>query len=471
MNRKFLFGKFLGFPVWILLSLFIVVTIGSCGNHGSHWKDYGNDLDTLKVVTLYSPTSFFSYRGENMGIDYENVRKFAEDEGMVLDIQTVSNINHLIEKLKNGEAHLAAYPIPSIAEYNSEILHCGHREVTNQVLVQRNGKELIKDVTELVGKDVYVEKNSKFHYRLENLNEELGGGINIITVESDTIVSDDFLQMVKTREIDYAVVDSETASLYKQAYPELDISLKLSSDQAASWAVGVGLDSLAAKINRWENRTHSPEFVKEIYKRYFDRALNDEFDINLSYFKNIDFSKKKSVSNYDELFKKYSSIAGYDWRLLAAIAYCESRYNPSVESRFGAKGLMQVMPSTARAVGVDPGSITYPENNILAASKILERLDRTFKDKIEDPEERMKFVVAAYNSGLGHIYDSMTIAEKTGLDPQRWTGNVSISALMKSRPEYYNDPDVKHGYFRGRETVDFVDHVTSIYDYLQQNLK
>ena len=471
MNRKFLVGKFLGFPVWILLSLFIVVTIGSCGNHGSHWKDYGNDLDTLKVVTLYSPTSFFSYRGENMGIDYENVRKFAEDEGMVLDIQTVSNINHLIEKLKNGEAHLAAYPIPSIAEYNSVILHCGHREVTNQVLVQRNGKERIKDVTELVGQDVYVEKNSKFHYRLENLNEELGGGINIITVESDTIVSDDFLQMVKTREIDYAVVDSETASLYKQAFPELDISLKLSSDQAASWAVGLGLDSLAAKINRWENRTHSPEFVKEIYKRYFDRALNDEFDINLSYFKNIDFSKKKSVSNYDELFKKYSSIAGYDWRLLAAIAYCESRYNPSVESRFGAKGLMQVMPSTARAVGVDPGSITYPENNILAASKILERLDRTFKDKIEDPEERMKFVVAAYNSGLGHIYDSMTIAEKTGLDPQRWTGNVSISALMKSRPEYYNDPDVKHGYFRGRETVDFVDHVTSIYDYLQQNLK
>ena len=471
MNRKYLFGKFLGFPVWILLSLFIVVTIGSCGNHGSHWKDYGNDLDTLKVVTLYSPTSFFSYRGENMGIDYENVRKFAEDEGMVLDIQTVSNINHLIEKLKNGEAHLAAYPIPSIAEYNSVILHCGHREVTNQVLVQRNGKDLIKDVTELVGKDVYVEKNSKFHYRLENLNEELGGGINIVTVESDTIVSDDFLQMVKNREIDYAVVDSETASLYKQAYPELDIALKLSSDQAASWAVGLGLDSLAAKINRWENRTHSPEFVKEIYKRYFDRALNDEFDINLSYFKNIDFSKKKSVSNYDELFKKYSSIAGYDWRLLAAIGYCESRYNPSVESRFGAKGLMQVMPSTARAVGVDPVSITYPENNILAASKILERLDRTFKDKIEDPEERMKFVVAAYNSGLGHIYDSMTIAEKTGLDPQRWTGNVSISALMKSRPEYYNDPDVKHGYFRGRETVDFVDHVTSIYDYLQQNLK
>ena len=404
-----------------------------------------------------------------MGIDYENVRKFAEDEGMVLDIKVLSNIHELIDSLRQGKAHLAAYPVPSIAEYKSEVIHCGHKEISRQVLVQKKGADQINDVTGLVGKDVYVEKNTKYQYRLDNLNEELGGGINIIALENDTITSEDFLQLVSSGKIEYAVVDSEIASLYQPAYPDLDITLPVSVDQAASWAVGLGLDSLAAKIDRWENRTHSSEFIKEIYKRYYDRTASEDFDINLSYFKKLNPGGKGKVSSYDDLFKKYSSSAGYDWPLLAAIAYCESRFNPSVESRFGAKGLMQVMPSTAKAVGIDPGSLSNPESNIKAASKIISKLDDTFENRVEDPEERIKFVVAAYNSGLGHIYDSMVIADKNGMDSQKWTGNVSIAALMKSRPEYYNDPDVRHGYFRGRETVEFVDHVMSIYNYLMDS--
>lgn len=452
----------------LFTSVIVAGLFGCGGNKDTH--HHGADIDTLKVVTLYGPSSYFDYRGEPMGIDYENVRRFAEDEGMVLEIKPVNNIQELIETLKNGEAHLAAYPVPSISEYNEDIIHCGPIEISRQVILQRGGKDKIEDVTQLVGKDVYVEKDSKYQYRLMNLNEELGGGINIKTFESDTISSEDFLNMVNNGEIDYAVIDSQMASLYKDAFPKLDTSLKISSDQAASWAVAKGLDSLAVKIDRWENRTHTSEFVKDIYKRYYDRALNEVFDANLSYFKKLNLSKSKTVSAYDNSFKKYASTAGYDWKLLAAIAFCESRYNPSVESRFGAYGLMQVMPATARAVGVEPSALANPESNILAAARILSKLDKSFENRVPDTDERMKFVVAAYNSGLGHIYDSMALAEKTGLDPTKWTGNVSISALMKSRPEYYNDPVVKHGYFRGRETVDFVDHVTSIYHYLDSQL-
>ena len=461
-----IYRNIFSFSILTILTLFIT----GCVKSSDPTHNHGNDLDTLKVVTLYGPTSYFEYRGEPMGIDYENVKSFAEDEGMVMEISTVNNINELIERLKTGAAHLAAYPVPSISEYNDEVLHCGPIEISTQVLVQKTGKDRISDVTDLVGKDIYVEKDSKFHYRLQNLNEELGGGIKILTLESDTIDSEDLMRMVSQNKIGYAIIDSRTASLYKGAFPDLDVSLKLSADQAASWAVALGLDSLAAKIDRWEQQTHSSEFVRDIYKRYYDRALTEEFDVNLSYFRKLDISKRKKVSEYDNLFKKYAPNSGYDWKLLAAIAFCESRYNPSVESRFGAKGLMQVMPSTAKAVGVEPGSLGNPESNILAASRIISRLDKTFSDKIDDPEERMKFVVASYNSGLGHIYDSISLAEKLGLNPQKWNGNVSISALMKSRPEYYNDPVVKHGYFRGRETVDFVDHVTSIYNYLKQEL-
>lgn len=426
--------------------------------------------DTLKAVTLYGPTSYFDYRGEPMGIDYENVKRFAQDEGMALQIITLNNLHQLIEALKNGEADVAAYPIPLIAEFQDEVLHAGHKEITTQVLAQKKSDNVLSDVTELIGKDIYVEKDSKYLYRLENLNEELGGGINIKPIENDTIDAEDLLKWVAQGKIDYTVVDSDLAGIYKTALPNLDTSLKLSAEQAASWAVSKKNKTLADKIDKWDNRTHTSDFVKDIYMKYYETALNDEFDSNLSYFKERNLNKGQSVSEYDSYFKKHASTAGYDWKLLAAIAYCESRYNSNVTSPFGARGLMQVMPASARAMGVDPATLGSPDSNVLAASKIIQKLDESLKNKVTDPEERLKFVVAAYNSGLGHINDAIALASKLGLNPQKWTGSVSVAALMKSRPEYYNDPVVKNGYFRGRETVNFVDHVSSIYRYLKQNM-
>ena len=458
------------FVFFHIISFFLIWANIGCSKHKTEDDLHGEHIDTLKVVTLYGPTSYFDYRDTEMGIDYENVKRFAEDEGMVLKIKTVGNISELIKELKTGGAHLAAYPVPLIAEYKEEVLHCGPIDVTHQVLVQKKGKDMAKDVTELVGKEITVAKGSKYDFRLQNLDEELGGGIIINSLENDTIVEEDLWRMVNEGKISYTVVDSDIANLYGHAFPSLDSSLQLSADQAASWAVAPQLDSLAARINKWENRTHTSDFVKKIYKQYYDEALSETFDSNLSYFKKLNLEKGNPVSLYDHLFKKYSSTSGYDWQLLAAIAFCESRYHPSIVSRFGASGLMQVMPATAKAMGVDPASLSSPEPNILAASRILNKLNKTFENRVENPEERLKFVVAAYNSGPGHIFDAMALAEKLGLDPQKWSGSVSMTTLMKARPEYYNDPVVKHGYFRGRETVDFVDRVSSIYKFLKETI-
>lgn len=124
------------------------------------------------------------------------------------------------------------------------------------------------------------------------------------------------------------------------------------------------------------------------------------------------------------------------------------------------------MPNTARAMGV--GDLHIPDNNILGASRLLKQLNESLKTKVPDSTERMKFVLAAYNGGLGHVYDAIALAKKYGLDPETWNGNVSEAALMKSRPQYYNDPVVKNGYFRGRETVDFVDRVMTVYQYYKE---
>ncbi|MDE6771104.1 MAG: transglycosylase SLT domain-containing protein, partial [Muribaculaceae bacterium] len=122
----------------------------------------------------------------------------------------------------------------------------------------------------------------------------------------------------------------------------------------------------------------------------------------------------------------------------------------------------------ALSMGITENQIMIPEHNIQAASRLIRHLDDALKAKVPDVQERMKFVIAAYNSGLGHIFDSIDLAAKYGLDPEIWTGNVSEAALMKSRPQYYNDPVVKNGYFRGRETVDFVDNVVSTYYFFKK---
>lgn len=422
--------------------------------------------DTLHAVTLYGPSSYFRYRGTEMGFDYENLCRFAEDEGMVLDLKIAPSLQALLKMIENGEAELAAYPVPVIEEYMGAVRHCGHKEVTWQVLVQPPGGERLTDVTQLVGKKVYVEKDSRYHYRMNNLNAELGGGIEIVPISRDTLISEDLIAMVDRGELPLTVVDSDIAEINHSYFPRLDINLRVSLDQYSSWAVGKDCDSLAVRIDRWGKRKETTDMMRSIYRKYFEKSKAFPVNYNLEEMLGVAISEDGRISSFDSIFKRYAGIPDYDWELLAAIGFIESRFDNDVVSWAGARGVMQLMPATARALGVD--DVSTPDASINAAALLLKKLDNSLAEKVPDPSERQKFVVAAYNSGLGHIYDAIALAEKNGLDPQVWTGNVSEATLMKSRPQYYNDPVVRNGYFRGSETVEFVESVMAVYDYYKK---
>lgn len=445
----------------------------SCGgkNHNSSTNAEDAPPDTLHVATLYGPTSYFNYRGQEMGFDYENVKRFANDENLVLDLKVAPTLQSLLNMIENGDIDLAAYPIPVIEEYKNLAKHCGYKEVTWQVLVQPDGKDKISDVTQLVGKTIYVEQDSKYHYRLNNLNQELGGGINIVPINKDSLITEDLIRMVDLGEIPLTVVDSDIAELNKSYYPRLDIDMKISLDQYSSWAVRNDLDSLASRIDTWEKRRDNSDMMKEIYKKYFEISKNPTPYEDPVKSLGLNIKKGGKISIYDDSFKRHAHVSGYDWRLLAAIGFNESRFNNDIISWAGAQGLMQLMPVTAQAMGIDPSDLSNPDRNILAAAKLLKKLDSSLADKVPDKDERLMFVIAAYNCGLGHIFDSIALAEKFGLDSTKWLGNVSEAALMKSRPQYYNDPVVKNGYFRGRETTEFVDKVMSVYNYFVSRSK
>lgn len=444
---------------WLLASLSLV----SCHSNNNE-VNTSNDAqpDTLHAVTLYGPTSYFNYRGQNMGFDYENLHQFANDEGMVLDLKIATSMAGLMKSLMKGESDLIAYPVPKIEEYSESVIYCGPKEITWQVLVQNGKEKPINDVTELVGKTIFVEKNSKYEYRLNNLNNELGGGINIIPISNDTLTSEDMLEMVDKGKIPYTMVDSDIAELNHSYYPHLNIGMKLSLEQFSSWATRKDNKSLAEKLNHWNKQKGKTDVLKNIYKKYFELSKQSPSITAIDVTK-LNLQRGKSISPFDHLFKKYCTIPDYDWMLLAAIGYTESRFDHSQQSWAGAEGVMQIMPSTAQALEIE--DISSPEGNIRGAAILLKRLDEALAEKVPDKYERQFFVIAAYNSGLGHIFDSIALAEKYGLDSTKWLGNVSEAALLKSKPQYYNDPVVKNGYFRGRETVEFVERVIDIYNY------
>lgn len=438
-----------------ILSLFLV----ACATE----KPPVNDFDEIKkkgkltIITLSSSTSYFIYKDEPMGYDYDLCKSFCDLYGLELEVKVAENTPRLLEMLKNGEGDLIAYGLSIENHLKDSIIYCGLEQISHQVLVQRADDKdtILQDVTQLVGKTIFV-KDTKYHNRLENLNAELGGGIVIKDVEKDTVSVEDLIQMVSTGEIQYTVSDENIARLNKTYYRNINISLPISFQQRSLWVTRKDSPHLAKALDEWFEQKDSKLVYKSIIKKYFELS-KQPFDTELVIDNTVRIPNGH-LSPFDELFKKYAKPAGYDWRLLVAMAYQESRFRTNLSSWAGAVGLMGLMPKTAKSLGLTNEDRLDPEMSIKASVDLLKRLEKLFKE-IEDPSERMKFMLASYNGGNGHISDAQALTRKYGGDPHKWDADVRKYVLLKRNPEYYNDPVCKSGYFRGTETTNYVDQV------------
>ena len=216
----------------------------------------------------------------------------------------------------------------------------------------------------------------------------------------------------------------------------------------ASWLTGKDSKELADPINRW----YIPKLIAQIQNE--ERLRYSTQSVHRHTYAPMLNAKSGIISQYDHLFIKYSPIARWDWRLLAAQCYQESCFDPKAYSWAGACGLMQIMPSTAAELGLPTSKIYDPEENIYASTRYINKLNSCFQD-VRDPLERQSFVLGSYNGGAFHIRDAMALTRKYGKNQYKWS-DVAEFVLKLSTPQYYNDPVVKHGYMRGHETVTYV---------------
>ncbi len=469
------------YRVYILMILLQSLILGGCNRHGeSRFRDISSlkseqltTLDrirqkgVLKVVTEYNSISYFIYRGQPMGFQFEMLQALADHMKLDLEVSVSNDLDKNFRDLREGEVDLIAMDLTVTGDRKRFVKFTAPLLQTRQVLVQRkpdrwedmNSNQLesnvLRNQLNLAGKTVYVQAGSVYARRLTSLSDEIGGGIRIIEVQLE---SEQLVQRVALGEIDYTICDENVGLVNATYFPQLDVGTAVSFPQNVAWAVQLKSDSLKAEIDRWIKDFQGTRNYALLYNKYFMnrhtyRSIHSEY---------YALSSGK-ISNYDEIFKEESEAITWDWRLLASMVFQESRFNPEATSWAGAFGLMQLMPVTAKNYGITQES--SPRAQVRAGIRFIQWLDDRFRDEVVDEQERIKFILAAYNIGYGHIQDARMLAEKYGDDPNVWAGSVEEWLLKKSDPKYYNDPVVKYGYARGIETYNYVREVISRYEH------
>ncbi|MCB0513991.1 MAG: transglycosylase SLT domain-containing protein, partial [Bacteroidetes bacterium] len=284
-----------------------------------------------------------------------------------------------------------------------------------------------------------------------------------INLVSDERSIEDLINAVSDAEIDFTVADKDLALTNNSFLGNLDLGIQFGKEKELHYATRKSSKELQIILNEWLSHFIKSSDYKQIANKYFkfDRKIIDQFN-------ETEYLTKGQISVYDNIIQYFAKGINWDWRLVAALMYQESKFDPNATSWAGAKGLMQLMPRTARQMGLHTG-LYQPEQNVQAGTKYLKYLEQFWKE-VPDFTQRIKFILASYNAGVGHVQDAARLAKKYGYSDTEWDGNVEYFILYKSNPKFYNDRVVKYGYARGSETFNYVRNIIKKYFYYTDNI-
>jgi membrane-bound lytic murein transglycosylase F len=447
--------------------------------------------DTLVVATRFNSTSYFLYRGEPMGYEYELLRRFAEEHDVQLRMVVARDFDEMRELLRTGEADILAARLFPDGRLEGRVAFTEPLFETQRVLVQRSappeegaqteaqeraltdpdwGFEVPEEVTvrarlvqrpaELAGETVYVAEESGAHRQLIELSDSIDGSIEVVELDAD-VMTETLIRQVAAGVVEFTVSRENLALLKQEAYTNIEVLPVIGPPVGLVWAVRRGAPELLRVLDEWIAGERDGETFNAIYRKYYsDRRGYRERELS-------DYLTAQTgrLSEWDDLILREATAIGWDWRLLASLMYQESLFNPRARSWAGAMGLLQLMPATAREVGVrDPWD---PEDNVAGGARYLQWLEGQWEDEVPDPNQRLRFVLASYNVGRGHVMDAQRLAGKHGDDPLVWD-QVAHWLLMKSKREFFTDPVVRFGYARGLEPVTYVRKILDRYQHYQQ---
>jgi membrane-bound lytic murein transglycosylase F len=415
----------------------------------------------LKVLLAYDPINYFIYKGAPMGYSYELAERFARELGVQLEVVPVRDMNLQIPMLRKGDGDLIAHFMTVNGTRSRIVDFSVPLDSTREVLVQRKSPKpadstgLVRKPGELDGKTVYVREKSSYYNSLREIMARYGISINIVTVPG-SLTTGELIRDVNDGKIRYTIADSNIAVPHQAIYTDIDIGTQISATQPLAWAIRKNSPKLREALDAWLLRERRSGDFRAIHHKYYERQYRfRKYAVNAFY-----SDKAGSISPYDKLVKEGAKTIGWDWRLLSSLIYEESQFDPTVTSWAGAVGLMQIMPSTGAIAKVF--NLSDPAANVRAGTAYLETLEKEWKE-ILDRDTRLKFILASYNVGPGHVRDAQKLAIKYGANPKLWEENVEKYLRLKSEPRFYNDDAADLGYCDGAIPVRYTRNIISRY--------
>jgi membrane-bound lytic murein transglycosylase F len=406
----------------------------------------------IRAAVDNNTAGYYIYRGRRMGYEYELLRDLAKRLNVQLRLVLVSDIDLAFNYLQSGKVDLIAMNLeknPNRSAGSSFSIPLGKM---NSVLVGIKGSEKIKNWADLGQDTIYVRQGTTYASQLYQVKDSLQLSVTILPAAER---EEALIDQVVTGKIKWTVADQNIALANATLYDNLDISWKVSNEGQVAWVVRDNSPILLEKLDNWLT-DKLKRFIPILYAKYFLNSKNSYFR-NTSPFSSLAGNK---ISQYDEIIKEGAQQLGWDWRLLASLVYKESRFDTTALSYAGAQGLLQLMPVTLERFGVnDPSD---PAQSLLGGVRYLRYLDKFWIERVPDTNERLKFILASYNIGHGHVEDAWRLTIKYGKDTHSWL-EVSKFLALKSDPKYYKDPIVKSGFAKGHLAVNYVKDVLSIF--------
>ena len=411
------------------------------------FKQLRKDKLPLRVITRNSPETYFLWRGELLGFEYELIRKFADINKVKLVIVVADSYAEMLTLLAEGKGDIIAAGLSRTKERAKQIAKAKlstslrYNRVKEQ-LVAHQGSLPINELADLKGRTITIRQSSSFWTTAQMLAKDFGA--NIVIAKED-IATEILISQVADKEIDLTIADSNLIAIESSFRAEIITPLTFKEDVPYAYLVRQGNPQLLAYLN---------EFIRKYYRGTFYNVVKNKYFYNEK--SRISHKKHRLVSGstlspYDDIVRTYVQAYNFDWRLIVSQMYQESRFDPLASNATGAFGLMQMLPRTAAELGVD--DLKDPEQAIASGVQYLDwTRDRFSKDL--PVQEQIFFSLASYNAGYGHVKDAQRLARQLGLRSDRWFNNVEKAMLLLQRRQYYQK--ARFGYVRGREPVNYV---------------
>jgi membrane-bound lytic murein transglycosylase F len=412
---------------------------------------------TLRVLTRNNAVSFYMYKGNREGFDYELIKAFAKSRKLRLEVVLAPSYADLIPMLKAGRGDVIAASLTATDERAQDVSFTRPYLLVKELFVQKQGAPPLTSLEQLRGRTVTVRKSSSYAEKLRPLASQYDFKLNDAPEDLEV---EDLLADVDEGVVDLTVADSHFFEAEKLFRTKLEAPLTLSGEVPIAFATRKDNPKLRDALDAWVKKVYRGTDYNVLKRRCFENraALTEGRELSTSV--------TGSISPFDGVIKKYSQRYGFDWRLMSAQAWRESRFNAKAKSGAGAVGLFQVLPSTGKELGIT--KLTDPDQGTHAGIKYMNQLVQRLEPALP-LDERVRFSLAAYNAGFARLQDARRLAKELQLDPNVWVGNVERAMGLMARPQYARR--VRTGFCRCQEPVDYVSHIENKYESFVQLVK